>query len=101
MHKLACWQKHRSDIPNIIVTMDEFDLPVMYNGEEILFNSSLQVTGYTHRFIVDVYGQSVIFEPDEERNYRAIISVEDLNSNKNIDQELLKMISEKITEIIS
>jgi hypothetical protein len=81
--------------------MDEFELPVTYKGEEILFNSSLQVTGYAHRFIVDVYGQSVIFEPDEERNYRAIISTEDLNSNKNIDPELLKIISEKITEIIS
>ncbi|MDQ2863624.1 MAG: hypothetical protein M3R50_08270 [Bacteroidota bacterium] len=80
--------------------MDEFELPVIYKGKEILFNSSLQVTGYTHRFIVDIFGQSVIFEPDEERNYRAIVSTEDLNNNKNIDQELLKMISEKITEIV-
>jgi hypothetical protein len=81
--------------------MDEFELPVTYKGKEVLFNSALQVTGYTHRFIVDIFGQSVIFEPDEERNYRAIISTEDLNSNKNIDPELLKIISEKITEIIS
>ena len=81
--------------------MDEFELPLTYKGHEILFNSSLQVTGYTHRFIVDVYGLSVVFEPDEDRNYRAVISNEDLIDSKNIDRELLRLISEKITEIIS
>jgi hypothetical protein len=65
--------------------MDEFELPVTYKGKEVLFNSSLVVTGYTHRFIFEVYGQSVIFGPDEERNYRAIISTQDLNGNKNIN----------------
>ena len=52
--------------------MDEqFELPVEYKGEQLLFKASLIVTGYTHKFNVDVNGQMVIFEPDEERNYRA------------------------------
>jgi len=35
--------------------------------------AKLIVTGYTHKFGVDVNGQNIIFEPDEERNYRAVI----------------------------
>jgi hypothetical protein len=81
--------------------MEEFELLITYKGEERMFPASLQVTGYTHRFVVDIEGQSIIFEPDEERNYRAVLSYEDLNNNKNIDRELLKIISEKIKEIIS
>ncbi len=32
---------------------------------------------------VDVYGTEVIFEPDEERNYRAIVDSEKLDVRKN------------------
>ena len=55
---------------------DSFAFPVQYKGEEILFPASLQQTGYTHRFEVDVYGTPVYFEPDEERSYRAIVDPE-------------------------
>ncbi|HUZ60665.1 MAG TPA: hypothetical protein VMU83_17975 [Hanamia sp.] len=37
---------------------------------------------------------------DEERNYRAIINPIDLESNKNIDIELLKKIAEALWEIV-
>ena len=47
--------------------MEEFELPVTYKGEERMFPASLQVTGYTDCFVVDINGQSFIFEPDEER----------------------------------
>ena len=74
--------------------MDEkFQLPVEYKGEELALNASLLVTGFTHKFIVDVFGQEVIFEPDEDRNYRAIIPYEEIGKNKNIDQGLLKEIA--------
>ncbi|HEY1022013.1 MAG TPA: hypothetical protein VGE06_06855, partial [Flavisolibacter sp.] len=52
---------------------DVFDLPVLYKDEALLFPARLQQTGYTHRFEVDVYGTTVYFEPDEERNYRAVL----------------------------
>ena len=72
---------------------EKFQLPVEYKGEELALNTSLLLTGFTHKFIVEVFGQEVIFEPDEDRNYRAIIPYEDIGKNKNIDQELLKEIA--------
>ena len=46
--------------------MEEFELPVTWKGEGKLFSATLQVTGYTHRLVVDINGQCIIFEPDEE-----------------------------------
>ncbi len=40
---------------------DQFELPVEYNGKEYMFPASLLVTGFTHKFIVDVNGQEIIF----------------------------------------
>jgi hypothetical protein len=73
---------------------EEFELPVTYKGEELLFPAQLLQTGYTHRFKVDIYGQEVVFEPDEEKNYRAIIDPEKLD--KHVSLELLKAIVESI-----
>jgi hypothetical protein len=59
--------------------MDEpFELPVNYEGEEILFQARLLQFGYTHRFAVKINGQEVYFEPHEERYYRAMIDPEHL-----------------------
>jgi hypothetical protein len=40
------------------------------------------------------------FEPDEERNYRAIIPYDDINHDINIDKNLLKVIAGSIQEIV-
>ena len=47
---------------------NQFELPVQYKGEQLMLKASLLITGYTHKFKVDVNGRSIIFEPDEERN---------------------------------
>ena len=79
--------------------MDEpFELPVFYKGEEHLFTSHLQQSGYTHKIMVNVYGTEIAFEPDEERNYRALIDPEKTDKNINID--LLKAIAESIEQIV-
>lgn len=81
--------------------MDEkFQLPVEYKGEELALNTSLLVTGFTHKFVVEVYGQEIIFEPDEERNYRAIIPYEEVGKNKTLDQGLLKEIASVLQVLI-
>jgi hypothetical protein len=43
---------------------EEFELPVKYKGEVQMLNAKLIVTGYTHKFSVDVNGQIIVFEPD-------------------------------------
>jgi len=56
---------------------EEFELPINYKGQQLMLKASLQITGYTHKFNVDINGQIIVFEPDEERNYRAVINLED------------------------
>ena len=82
--------------------MDEqFDLPVQYKGHQLIFKGTLIVHGYTHKFNVDVNDQTILFEPDEEKNYRAVINPIDFESNKNIDIELLKKIAEVLWKIVN
>lgn len=81
--------------------MDEpFELPVSYKGEDRFFPAQLIQRGYTHQFQVAVYGQEVLFEPDEERTYRAIMDSTQLESNKPIDRELLQAIATAIEAIL-
>ena len=79
--------------------MDEmFELPVQYNNQEFLFPAELQQSGYSHRFRVEVYGQDVFFEPDEERNYRALIDPEQMTTD--ISVELLQAIASTIESLV-
>jgi hypothetical protein len=75
-----------------------FELPVTYQNKELMFPAELQQTGYSHRFRVDVYGQDVFFEPDEERNYRALIDPEKIT--KYISAGLLQAIAETIESLV-
>jgi len=79
---------------------EEFELPVEYKGEQLLLKASLIVTGYTHKFSVIVNGETVISEPDEERNYRAVLSYDDILEKKNIEIELLKGIAGVIEHLV-
>jgi hypothetical protein len=79
---------------------EQFELPVHYKGEKLMLNASLLITGYTHKFNVDVNEQTIVFEPDEERNYRAVIPYDDINTSRKIDKNFLKAITTAIEEII-
>jgi len=78
---------------------EEFELPVVYKGQELILKASLIATGYTHKFSVEVDEQIIVFEPDEQRNYRAILSYGDLDKKNNVDVELLKRIAEVIEHL--
>lgn len=78
---------------------ERFQLPVQNNGDEYLLNSSLIVIGFTHKFIVEIEGIEITFEPDEECNYRAIIPYGDLNKSKFLDPDMLKKISQLLSNL--
>lgn len=80
---------------------ESFQIRVFYKGKELLFNAKLIILGYTHKIQVKVNGQDVLFEPDEERNYRAVVYPSNLENTKKIDSDLLKAISETIHSILS
>lgn len=76
--------------------MDEtFELPVHFNGQNLLLPAQLQALGYSHRILVTIKDQTVIFEPDEERNYRAVSS----DQEKIPDLQLVQAIATTIESL--
>ena len=55
---------------------DPFELPVDFKGKEMLFPAELLPMGYTHKIKVTIEGIEILFEPDEKRNYRAVMRIE-------------------------
>lgn len=72
---------------------EEFDLPVEYQGREILFPAQLVRRGYGYKIHVMVDGQEIVFEPDEERNFRAVQMDE---SGKKISLDVLRAIVDSL-----
>ena len=79
---------------------DEFLMPVTFKGKEIQLPCKFNQYAYTHKLEVDIEGTKVFFERDEERNWRALLSQEDLQVNKDLNVDLLKAISETIEQIL-
>jgi hypothetical protein len=73
----------------------DLTLSVTYRNQEYNFPAELRVFGYTHKIAVTVNDTIVLFEPDEERNYRAVIADSEKNK-KTIDPELLQAIAEEL-----
>jgi hypothetical protein len=69
-----------------------FIIPVIYEGEETDFEASFQPYGYTYRIAVDLFGTTVLFEPDEEGSYRAVMSPDEIIISNAINRELLQAI---------
>jgi hypothetical protein len=79
---------------------DTFDLPVVYKGNEESFKAQILMLGYTHKIQVWVGDKEIFFEPDEERNYRALFDSSKPETGKAIDIELLKAIAESIESVV-
>lgn len=76
---------------------DVFILSVLYGNEMHDFEAELQVFGYSYKIAVKINNTIVFFEPDEERNYRAVLA--DPALQKNMDIVLLKAVSAKLEEL--
>ncbi len=79
--------------------MDELTLPLIYNGEEMELPLKMYAYGYTFRVEVLVGDTAVIFEPDEEGSYRALVSLEQLEKNKTVSKGLLQAIAEALEKL--
>ena len=76
-----------------------FDLPVHYQGEDLFLKAELLPTGYTHKIKVTVENMAIFFEPDEERNYRALAEHADGDKIGQLDKKLLQAISETLYDL--
>ena len=75
--------------------MDEyFTIPVTYAGKELEFEARLLLQGYVHKIEIILDEIPVLFEPDEERNYRALVSPEQLEGKgKHLNKGVLEAIA--------
>ena len=78
---------------------DTLYLTVRYGNKEIDFPAQFVRTGYSYKIQVDVYGIIVNFEPDEERNWRAIVEGDKVSHSRDITPELLQAIAYSLEEI--
>jgi len=77
-----------------------FEIIVSYNNKKLTFNGLLLTYGYNYRIEVEINGTKVLFESDEERNWRAIISYEEIEKDKKVSKELLSIIASEIDKIL-
>jgi hypothetical protein len=90
----------RSFAISIIAFMNEdFELPVAYKGKELLLIARLLQQGYTYKIEVEVGGIKLMFEKDDEGNWRALTDPEKDATYNNIDVELFKAIAVSLEAI--
>lgn len=73
-----------------------FELPITHLGKELLLSAELIPKGYAYQIKVIIDEVAIFFEPDEEKNYRALASVIDMKKMEAINKELLQAISESL-----
>lgn len=78
---------------------ESLSVSVTWRDREYSFEARVQSTGYTHQFMVTINGVEVVFEPDEERNYRAIINTADQAKLKDADIEMIGLVAEKLQAV--
>lgn len=78
---------------------DDFELPVIFDNRELSFPARLLNYTYCYKLEVDISGTKVLFEPDEERNWRALLTENDLAANKKISADLLRAIATAIETV--
>ena len=71
--------------------MDALEIPVSYNGKDLCLKADVARFGYVNHIVVDLFGNPVTIERDEEGNYRALGDVEKFKDSK-VDVDLVKAV---------
>jgi hypothetical protein len=78
---------------------DEFFIPVHFNNQDYEFPAKLLQYGYSVKLEVEIESQTVLFEPDEERNWRAVIPYDEIPTARPLNGALLQAVAEGIAAI--
>lgn len=79
--------------------MDELTLPLIFDGKEMELPLQMYAYGYTFRVKV-LFGETeVIFEPDEEGSYRALVDPGQIDENKMLNPRLLQATAEALEKL--
>lgn len=80
---------------------ESFLLPLSHNGEEWNLEAEFQPRGFSYVIQVTVGNQPVIFERDEENNFRAVFTNSNLSDLPKPDPAFLSSIAETLRELFS
>jgi hypothetical protein len=80
---------------------DEFLISVTNSAKTLQFPARLHKYGYSYKIAVEVNGVTLMFEPDEERNWRAQLLPEQFELRDKIDVRLLESIASEIEKIVN
>lgn len=75
-----------------------FELPVTYKNENLLLRGRLVTFAYDYKFYVNVQGQELIFERDDEGNFRVIAPQSD--TQKPVERDLVEKITISLLQVI-
>jgi hypothetical protein len=78
----------------------DLEVPVTYKNQEMIFYAKFIQFGHSYKFEVDVNGILVLFEPDEERNFKVIMDPSIEHGNHKIDKELIQLIAETLVAML-
>lgn len=78
---------------------NNFIIEIEIGREKLIFDAKLDTIGFVHRILINVSGINVIFEPDEERNYRAIITPNSTNKITDADKQIIILLGEKLESL--
>ena len=96
LYFINLWQNHV-----ILEIMDDtIEIPVNYKNKDLIFEAKFLQLGYSYKFEIDVNGTTVFLEPDEERNFRAIVVPSIEHRHNNVDKELIQAIAESLEAIL-
>ena len=70
----------------------EFEISIHYKGKELVFPAEYLGTGYSYKINVELNGSIIAYEPDEERNFRALVNYDDQPDIDKIDRNLVEAI---------
>lgn len=71
----------------------DFYIELQYRNEELKLPAAFISSGYSYKIDVDVDGKLISFEPDEERNFRAVSAS---GNHDTFDKALLAAIAEEL-----
>lgn len=84
---------------NFSMTNDTFEIPITWKGNEISFAAKLIPTGYITRIGIDIYGEEVVLEPDEEGQYRVVMETDASGNYPEIDIPLVREIAHVLNTV--
>lgn len=75
---------------------EAFEIPVLYKGEEMSLPAEFIVLQNVYKIQIEVNGQEITFEPDEEKKFKATMDPKKLETGRKIDAGLLKAVADKL-----